>query len=371
MTPVQLRIDGVSVSLGGRPVIKNFSLTAEPGEIISLLGPSGCGKTTTLRVVAGIIRPDAGDVWLDTRRVTHLPSHRRNVGMVFQNYALFPHMSVIENVLFGLKMHAVPAPERKARALQTLELLQLAAFAGAYPDQLSGGQQQRAALARTLVVQPAVLLLDEPLSALDRQLRDTMRTELRALLKQVGITTVIVTHDQQEALTLADRVAVMREGEIEQIGAPRDVYHRPANRFVASFIGQTNYLPGRVLTDSNGLLTVSIGTATVKTRGTRSLPVGDPVDVAIRPESITVAPEGAGKTPDRNYVTGRLCREVFIGDSLQLHFVLPDQASVVVTAVSGLDSLILRPGQQFQLSWPVDRTIAFAADTANTRPALR
>jgi putative spermidine/putrescine transport system ATP-binding protein len=366
MTPVRLRIEGISVELGGRPVVKDLSLTAEPGEIISLLGPSGCGKTTTLRVVAGIIRPALGDVWLDARRVTHLPSHRRNVGMVFQNYALFPHMSVIENVLFGLKMHSVPASQRTARALQALEFLQLAPFAGAYPDQLSGGQQQRAALARTLVVQPAVLLLDEPLSALDRQLRDVMRTELRGLLKQVGITTVIVTHDQQEALTLADRVAVMREGEIEQIGAPRDIYHRPANRFVASFIGQTNYLSGRVLTTVGGLMTVSIGGTTVKTQGAGRLPVGDRVDVAIRPEAISIAAEDAREAPERNYLTARLCREVFIGDSVQLHFELSDKASVVVTAASGADSaLTLQPGRQFQLSWPLGRSIAFPAEAAD------
>jgi spermidine/putrescine ABC transporter ATP-binding subunit len=372
MKPVRLRIEAVSVQLGGRPVIKDLSLAVEPGEIISLLGPSGCGKTTTLRAVAGIIRPDSGEVWFDARRVTQLPSHRRNVGMVFQNYALFPHMSVIENVLFGLKMHSVPASERKTRAVQALEFLQLAAFAGAYPDELSGGQQQRAALARTLVVQPAVLLLDEPLSALDRQLRDVMRTELRALLKQVGITTVIVTHDQQEALTLADRVAVMREGEIEQIGVPRDIYHHPANRFVASFVGQTNYLSGRVVTADGGVMTVSIGGATVKARGARPLPVGDRVDVAIRPETISLAAEGAGEEPGHNYLTARLCREVFIGDSIQLHFELADRTPVVVAAVSAKDSAAgLQPGLQFQLSWPVERSVAFAADAAGAKPDPR
>jgi putative spermidine/putrescine transport system ATP-binding protein len=362
MKSVRLRIEDVSVQLGGRPIIKNLSLTAEPGEIISLLGPSGCGKTTTLRAVAGIIRLDSGDVWFDARRVTHLPSHRRNVGMVFQNYALFPHMSVIENVLFGLKMHSVPASERKTRAIEVLEFLQLAPFADAYPDQLSGGQQQRAALARTLVVQPAVLLLDEPLSALDRQLRDAMRTELRTLLKQVGITTVIVTHDQQEALTLADRVAVMREGKIEQVGVPRDVYHRPANRFVASFIGQTNYLSGRVLAADGALMTVSIEGATLKTRSAKPLLVGDRVDVAIRPETISITTDGTGYAPGRNHVRARLCREVFIGDSMQLHFELADRTPVVVTAVSGTDSAVaLQPGREFQLSWAVEGSIAFAA----------
>ncbi|MBI1774564.1 MAG: ABC transporter ATP-binding protein [Proteobacteria bacterium] len=365
INPVRLRLDRISVQLSGHRIIEDLSLLVEPGEIISLLGPSGCGKTTTLRVIAGIIRPDSGDVWLDARRVTNLPSHQRNVGMVFQNYALFPHMSLIENVLFGLKMQSVPTEERHVRAARMLEFLQLSAFANSYPDKLSGGQQQRAALARTLVVQPAVLLLDEPLSALDRQLRDAMRTELRTLLKQVGITTIIVTHDQEEALTLADRVAVMRDGKIEQIGVPREVYHHPANRFVASFIGHTNYIPGQVLTMDDHVVTVGVGASIVKAYGAKPLPVGGRVELAIRPETISVSADRRRPETGHNCVTARLCREVFIGGSTHLHFELEDRTPVVVSTVS-LDNSApnARSGSEFCLSWPVERSVAFAADGA-------
>ncbi len=221
-------------------------MAIEPGSLVALLGPSGCGKTTTLRMIAGLLDPSAGEILLDDRPITRLPAYRRNIGMLFQNYALFPHMNVAENVGFGLEARGVGRDARAARTAAALRLVQLGDYGARLPAQLSGGQQQRVALARALVIQPALLLLDEPLGALDKSLRQSMQVELRALQRRLGITTVMVTHDQDEALTMADRIAIMRDGQLEQTGAPAEIYQRPASRFVASFLGAANFFRGRV-----------------------------------------------------------------------------------------------------------------------------
>ena len=238
MATVELR--RLSKRYGAAVAVDRIDLSIAEGEMIALVGPSGCGKTTALRMIAGLIEPDEGQVLIGGADLTRAPVHRRNLGLVFQSYALFPHMTVFENVAFGLRRRGVREPELGQRVGQALELVRLGALAQRYPKQLSGGQQQRVALARSVVTEPRVLLLDEPLSNLDAALRDEMRVELRRLQQRLGITTVFVTHDQQEALTLADRMAVMRAGRIEQLGTPQEVYERPATAFVAGFVGRSN-----------------------------------------------------------------------------------------------------------------------------------
>jgi ABC-type Fe3+/spermidine/putrescine transport system ATPase subunit len=226
--------------------VHDVSLDIAPGEFVALLGPSGCGKTTTLRMVAGFVRPSAGEVFLGDADVTRLPPERRNMGMVFQNYALFPHMTVRANIEFGLKCHRLPRAERGHRVADVLDLVGLAAMADRYPRQLSGGQQQRVALARVMALRPRLLLFDEPLSNLDAKLRVQMRDEIQRLQRQSGVATLFVTHDQEEAMTMADRIVVMAKGQVEQVGTPADIYDRPRTRFVADFIGAANFFDGAV-----------------------------------------------------------------------------------------------------------------------------
>jgi len=248
---------------GATRALDGVSLAVAPGEFFTLLGPSGCGKTTSLRAVAGFVTPDAGDVLIRGARVNEVPPHRRHVGLVFQSYALFPHRTVRQNVAFGLRMQRTPRAEIDRLVAETLALVQLPGHGDRYPRELSGGEQQRVALARALVTRPAVLLLDEPLGALDRKLRDHMKIELKRLQRDVGVTTIYVTHDQEEALTMSDRVAVMRAGRIEQIGAPREIYETPGTVFVAGFIGNTNLLAGR----SRGGAAVECGGVTIGVAG--------------------------------------------------------------------------------------------------------
>ena len=247
MSEADVRLDKVRKSFGAVVAVNDVTLDIERGTIFSLLGPSGCGKTTTLRLIAGFEQPSAGEVYIRGQRVTSIAPYRRDFSMVFQSYALFPHLNVAENVAFGLRMRRVPRSERGAAVKEALELVKLGALADRYPRQLSGGQQQRVALARAIVVKPAVLLLDEPLGALDKMLREEMQVELRDLQQRLDITAVFVTHDQEEALTLSDRVAVMRGGVIEQVGAPREIYDRPVSEFVAGFLGASNFLDGSVV----------------------------------------------------------------------------------------------------------------------------
>ncbi len=267
--------------------VDRLSLTLEPGSIVALLGPSGCGKTTTLRMIAGLMEPSAGEMFLDDRPITRIPAHRRNVGMLFQNYALFPHMTVAENVAFGLEARGFRRDAAAVRVREALQLVQLDGYDERRPAQLSGGQQQRVALARALVIEPALLLLDEPLGALDKSLRQSMQVELRALQRRLGITTVLVTHDQDEALTMADRIAIMRDGSLEQIGTPDEVYQRPVSRFIASFLGAANFFEGRVVRVSGESARVSLPDGMSLTIPA-SRPLGSPVTIALRPEAISV-----------------------------------------------------------------------------------
>ena len=279
-----VKLYGITRALDG------VSLTVSPGEFFTLLGPSGCGKTTTLRAVAGFVTPDAGEVAIDGAVVTRVPPHRRQVGLVFQHYALFPHRTVAQNVGFGLRMQRVERAEIARRVREALALVQLPGHGDRYPAQLSGGEQQRVALARALVTRPAVLLLDEPLGALDKKLRDHMKIELKRLQREVGITTIYVTHDQEEALTMSDRIAVMHRGRVEQVATPRGLYESPATAFVAGFIGNINLLAGR----ADGSSTVECASARLAV--SRAAPAGTAVAVALRPERVRLEPIGAVDT---------------------------------------------------------------------------
>jgi putative spermidine/putrescine transport system ATP-binding protein/spermidine/putrescine transport system ATP-binding protein len=361
---VRIDLEEIVVRFGQLLAADHVSLAIEPGEIVALLGPSGCGKTTTLRVIAGLQDLQEGALRFDGAVVNDVPPHKRNVGMVFQNYALFPHMTVRENVLFGLQMHGCLRAERPGRVERILDLLRITELARAFPDQLSGGQQQRVALARTLVVEPSVLLLDEPLSALDRQLRDAMRAELRSLLKAVNITTVIVTHDQDEALTLADRVAVMRKGRIEQIGAPAEIYGKPATRFVASFIGQTNYVPGRIERSEGDIAEVRVAKdLTIRATQVGRYTPGDAVELAIRPEAIAMAADGQRDraTPtDANVAAATIERSIFLGGLTTYHLRLPGGCEIIVSQTPNARVGQLgapQPGDRVLLSWPVETTM--------------
>ncbi|MFF4117978.1 ABC transporter ATP-binding protein [Streptomyces sp. NPDC001714] len=272
---------GATVALDG------LDLTVRPGEFLALLGPSGCGKTTALRMLAGFEHPDSGAVLVDGEDVTHVPAHRRDAGMVFQSYSLFPHLNAVDNVAFGLRMRKVRTSERRARAAELLELVGLGDKGERFPHQLSGGQQQRIALARALALRPRVLLLDEPLSALDAKVRLSLREEIRRLQQELGITTLFVTHDQEEALSIADRVAVMRAGQLEQCAEPAELYGRPATAFVAEFVGTMSRIPGTVKDD------------TVEVLGQRlpvdgQAPGAGEVDVLVRPEAVRMRADGAG-----------------------------------------------------------------------------
>jgi putative spermidine/putrescine transport system ATP-binding protein len=305
-----VRLNDLTKRYGAQLAVDALSLTIEPGTMLALLGPSGCGKTTCLRMIAGLVQPTSGEIFIDGKRITGTPVHRRNIGMLFQNYALFPHMTVAENVAFGLEARRISRAETEVRVAGALQLVRLEGYAGRMPAQLSGGQQQRVALARCLVVEPSLLLLDEPLGALDKSLRESMQVELRGLQQRLGITTIMVTHDQDEALTLADRVAIMRGGQLEQLGSPTEVYQAPASRFVAGFIGVSNFFrgrvdrrngpSGRVMTESGPVLTIA------------DCPPGrDDVTIALRPEAVSIEPAGLADAP--NCVLGTVEQVVYRG----------------------------------------------------------
>jgi putative spermidine/putrescine transport system ATP-binding protein len=295
---VRVKLQGISKQFGNIQALKPMDLDVEPAELVALLGPSGCGKTTTLRIIAGFESPDTGSVRIGSKDVTDAPPNKRAIGMVFQNYSLFPHMSVAENVAFGLKMGGVDKVDRGRRVQEMLELVRLGNFGDRQIHQLSGGQQQRVALARALVTNPTILLLDEPLGALDKNLRERMQFELREIQRRLGITSILVTHDQEEALTMSDRIAVMSEGQILQIGSPTEVYERPRTRFVSEFLGTSNILSATVRREVEpGIWAVGFG-FDQEAEGLVAMPgalaAGARVNLAIRPEKMRIAELGSG-----------------------------------------------------------------------------
>ncbi len=328
-----VQLAGVTRRFGGTTALHEAWLKVAPSEFMTLLGPSGCGKTTLLNLVAGFLEADGGEIFIDGARVTETPAHLREIGFVFQNYALFPHMSVGGNIAYGLKARGVPNAEIAQRVDAALALVKLSGFADRRPRQLSGGQQQRVALARALVIKPKVLLLDEPFSALDRNLRGAMQVELKQIQRNLGVTTIFVTHDQGEALSISDRIAVISAGRIRQVAAPDDIYRRPADRFVASFVGDVNILAGRLTERRSGKVAcVSIGDVRIDVPAAplAALTIGDGLDIFIRPEHLIV---GARDTPGS--LPGTITAQVFQGDHVDLHIELPGLAGdrVVVRAL--------------------------------------
>ncbi len=318
MGEAAVRLEAVRKRYGSVGAVDGVSLAAASGEIVSLLGPSGCGKTTTLRMVAGFVTPDEGDVFVFGRRVTDVPASRRDVAMVFQGYALFPHMTVEGNVAFGLRMRKASAADISAAVTQCLAVVRLSGYEQRMPSQLSGGQQQRVALARALVVRPRVLLLDEPLSNLDAKLRQEMRVELKRILKSTGVATLFVTHDQEEALTLSDRIVLMNRGVVEQEGSPEAIYERPATRFAAEFIGQANFFFGTVAgREPDGRVVVDCGGARLEGRAQADLAVGAPALVVVRQERVRLLGPGDGQGI-ANRVPARLDFVNYLGAGAQL-----------------------------------------------------
>ena len=352
MSSVQLV--GIDKTLGAAKAVDNLSLDIESGEFVTLLGPSGCGKTTTLRLLAGLMQPDGGSIRIGDADVTRQPGHQRNIGMVFQSHALFPHMTVRDNAGFGLRMRGIGTAERRRRADRALELVHLAGFGGRMPKQLSGGQQQRVALARAIVFSPGLLLLDEPFSALDRKLREALQIELRELTRRIGITAVFVTHDQDEALTLSDRIAVMNKGRIEQVGRPADLFERPATRFVADFMGFGNIVDGSVREVANGTVRIEAPGLDLRAPLSGDVSVGQAVGVGLRAERITLQ---APATSGVNQITGTVATALYQG-TVATYRLRPDHVpdlELVIREATGADGrLRFAVGEQATAVWPQD-----------------
>ena len=318
--PVGISLENVSKRFGKVEAVRTLSIDIKEGEFFSLLGPSGCGKTTTLRMIAGFELPDEGGILLRGTDVTDTPPNRRNVNMVFQHYALFPHMSIFDNVAFALRLKRVPKGEQKERVEEMLRVVRLEGLEKRKPGQLSGGQQQRVALARALVNRPAALLLDEPLGALDLKLRKQMQLELKRIQSELGTTFVYVTHDQEEALAMSDRIAVMNEGIAEQVDGPREIYERPTTAFVADFIGSLNVLELKVDELLGDYAVARVGeTERVIVVAEPGTVVGDPVRVAMRPEQVQVTPVGNGAPDTGSRLEGTIAEVVFLGMYTQFH----------------------------------------------------
>ncbi len=356
-----VRLAAVSKNFGGTVAVKDLSLQVEPGEFLFLLGPSGSGKTTLLRLIGGYEVPSDGTIEIGGQNVTRLPVHRRNIGMVFQNYALFPHMTVAQNVAFGLKMRHVSDKEIKIKVAEALELVELDGLAGRYPSQLSGGQQQRVALARAIVYQPGLLLLDEPLANLDRRLRDNMRFELKKLQQLIGITTIMVTHDQEESLSMADRIAVMHQGHLEQVGTPSETYTNPRSTFVAAFIGEMNVLRGKVVAVTGNMARVQADNLEFDLQPPpgQSVISGQEVVICLRAERIrlsgTVTPLSEGSN-----VAGTIEFVTFMGAST-LYLVRPENSPnmLKINEPNEAGRPLHSKGERVHLSWMPESLIYY------------
>jgi spermidine/putrescine transport system ATP-binding protein len=360
----RVQLSGLTKRYGDAEAVRGIDLDIPPGEFFSLLGPSGCGKTTTLRMIAGFERPSAGRVLLDGRDVSDTPPNRRNVNTVFQNYALFSHLTVAENVAFGLRFTRSSRDETRTRVREALDLVQMQEFRDRRPHQLSGGQQQRVALARALILNPSVLLLDEPLGALDAKLRKTLQVELKALQERVGVTFVYVTHDQEEALTMADRLAVMSGGRIEQVGTPREVYEEPATAYVADFLGVSNLLDAEALGETpDGRCRVRVGDFELVASCGHTSARG-PVKVVVRPERVRVEPP---RKSGENLLPGRVERAVYAGATSQLVLTLDRGLPIqCMLANDGTDSPFGR-GAPVSVYLPCEALRVLRTDTTEIR----
>ena len=355
-------VAGAAVSLVGLEkrfenvgAVRGVSLDIRSGEFLTLLGPSGSGKTTTLMMIAGFEQPTAGDIAIDGCSVVTIPPYRRNIGMVFQNYALFPHLTVAENIGFPLKQRGIDRADRARQVAESLAMVRLSGYEARYPRQLSGGQQQRVALARAMVFRPRLLLMDEPLGALDKQLRESLQIEIRRLHAELGITFIYVTHDQEEALTMSDRIAVMNEGILAQLGAPEDLYNRPISRFVASFIGESNFLPGIVRGTEHGFVVADCAGTIVRSVASGNPRQGDEILLSVRPERLRFADVASDKAAE-NRISATITDAVFAGERcrylLQGHGGIP----LVLKEPSGLAAR-RAPGKIVEIAWAASDTI--------------
>ena len=351
---VAIQIDNVTKAYGKNIVIQGLSAEIQPGEFFTLLGPSGCGKTTLLRMIIGFNSIEGGEIRVDGKVINQIPTNRRNMGMVFQNYAVFPHMSVRDNVTYGLKTRHVPKAERYKRADEILKLVKIDDYADRMPTQLSGGQQQRVALARAIVIQPEVLLMDEPLSNLDAKLRVEMRNVIKRIQRQVGITTVYVTHDQEEALAISDRIAVMHGGVIQQIGTPKHIYQRPANEFVSSFIGLSNFVDAE---NENGTLDFGCGYRVPMT--TLRADAGRKVCVAVRPEEFLI------RSAEEPGIPATVRSSVFLGMTQHYFLTLGDEKEIEVVVPSDRSDLI-PDGEKVSLQIVADKVNVFDGESRAT-----
>ena len=352
-----LELKGIRKEFGASVAVQDFNLAAERGEFVSFLGPSGCGKTTTLRMIAGFERPTSGNISIAGTDITWRPPNQRNVGMVFQSYALFPNMTVAANIGFGLKVRKRSPDQIRSRVDELLQLINLPDKGDRFPWQLSGGQQQRVALARALAFEPEVLLLDEPLSALDAKIRVALRLEIRQIQRQLGITTVYVTHDQEEALSLSDRVVVMSEGRIEQVGKPFEIYNFPATPFVASFVGTLNLLPGKVVDPASGSLTIA-GQAVSVSRPF-AFPAGRSVNLALRPEMASLGMAGG-----ENHVRGEVVDVGFLGSIVRMRVRLGGEAGPIVSLDEFNEPTLVLPevGATVDVTFPADGPLVLESD---------
>ena len=349
-----VELTDVTKRFGSMVAVDRLNLSVEPGEFLSLLGPSGCGKTTTLRMLAGFEQPDEGFIRISGEYVQGIPPYKRDVNTVFQAYALFPHMTVAENVAYGLRQRRVPKSEVASRVNEALGMVKMTKLAERRPRQMSGGQQQRVAVARALVNRPSVLLLDEPLGALDRKLREEMQIELKLLQSQLGITFVFVTHDQEEAMSMSNRIAIMLEGHIEQLGDPETVYERPVSAFVAGFIGRNNFWRG---TATDGGMTAEDGTVFVCDRPEERVPTGSLALSAVRPESFTLSPTDPGDT--FNVLAGEVAGVSHFGDTLQ--YVVRTPSRDVIVLLPRQKAPNLHPGDAVWCQWSARDVYQFSA----------
>jgi len=347
-----LRIENLVKSFGDVNVLKHIDLAVQEGEFISLLGPSGCGKTTMLRILAGLEEPTSGRIIVKGNDMKGIPPYKRYNGMVFQNYALFPHLTVEQNILFGLQMHSVEKKQARTMVQDVIELTHLQGLEKRYPREMSGGQQQRVALARALVLHPNLLLLDEPLSNLDAKLRKEMQIEIRNIQQKLHVTTVFVTHDQEEALVMSDRIAVMNRGVIEQVGKPDELYEFPATKFVANFIGTANILEGKLVEDLDGSLgKVELGSDTVVITNRQHVKVGDTVMFSLRPERITLRKDGNSLGAGWNIQKGKIQSKNYLGKSTKFQILLESGTIVSVERPADSSALSLQSGEDAYIGW--------------------
>ena len=355
MKAAAVRLQHITKRFGDTIAVDDVSLDVQPGELLTMLGPSGCGKTTLLRIIAGFVSPSSGDVYIKDDVVTHTPANRRHTGMVFQSYALFPHMTIFENLAYGLKVRKLARQEISARVQEALVLIRLEGFEGRYPRELSGGQQQRVALARAIIINPDVLLLDEPLSNLDYKLRMAMRTEVKRIQKQTGITAVFVTHDQAEALTMSDRVVVMSKGKVMQIGRPTDVYEKPSNKFVADFIGEANFFDGSVVEVGAPEVGISLGSLVMYAvyRGTDVPRAGQGASFSVRPEKLRIHPRGVARGDKRNVYEAVVVEHDYLGAVVRYYLRLGETLTVKVDE-KNVSGVLYRPGDEVAVEIPPD-----------------